>query len=246
MVLLEMMWGAWVLALLVVFIGSFMQGVVGYGVALFSAPLLFLINPDLVPAPLLIIGGLLPLMLLRDNWSFVQPRDLAFAYPGSALGVLIAALLVNAFAETSWQLIFGIAILSAVGLSLMRFTIQPTAAVIFSGALGSGLMGTLTAVGGPPLGLAYQNAQPGRVRGTLSAIFVPISVLSLTALGFSGMFGWADVWLAAGLMPAVIAGFFAARRLGHRIPAYLFPKIMLLTATLGGGYALVRGLIDLF
>ncbi|HHQ68938.1 MAG TPA: sulfite exporter TauE/SafE family protein [Halothiobacillaceae bacterium] len=242
---MDIAWGAWLLASVVVFIGSFMQGVVGYGVALFSAPLLFLINPALVPAPLLIIGGLMPLMLLRANWRYVKKQDLFFAYPGSVLGVLLATVLVNLFAQTSWQLVFGVAILAAVVLSLMRFNIQPTKPVVFSGAFGSGLMGTLTAVGGPPLGLAYQNAEPGRIRGTLSAIFAPLSVLSLTALGFSGMFGWADIVLAAGLMPAVIAGFFAAKRLGHRIPTYLFPKIMLLAATLGGGYALVRGILNL-
>ena len=52
----------WILAFMVVLIGSFIQGLLGYGVALFSAPLLFLINPVWVPVPLIIIGGFLPLL----------------------------------------------------------------------------------------------------------------------------------------------------------------------------------------
>lgn len=42
----------WALAVSVVVVGAAIQGVIGYGVALFSAPLLFLIHPTLVPAPL--------------------------------------------------------------------------------------------------------------------------------------------------------------------------------------------------
>ncbi|ABI57634.1 sulfite exporter TauE/SafE family protein [Alkalilimnicola ehrlichii MLHE-1] len=234
----------WVLAVSVVVVGAAIQGVIGYGVALFSAPLLFLIHPTLVPAPLVLIGGILPLMLLRANARHVVVRDLAWAWPGALLGAALAYLVIGLLPLSAWQTLFGALIVVAVVLSWVRLQVQPRGSVVFSGSLCAATMGTITGVGGPPLGLAYQNASPARVRGTLYAIFVPMSVMSLTALGMAGRFGWQDVALAASLLPGVVLGLGVSRYLGHWIPLAAYRNLMLGVALVAGGYTLVRGVVQ--
>lgn len=232
----------WALAIVVVFIGSAIQGVIGYGVGLFSAPLLFLIHPALVPAPLIIVGGILPLLVWRANARAVVPRDLAFALPAGLLGVIAAYLLAGMMTAAAWQWVFGLTIIFAVLVSVMRLDIQPTPPVICIGSFFSGCMGTLSGVGGPPLGVAFQHAEPARVRGTLSAIFVPMSVMALTALYFLDRLGWREVWLAAAMLPAVFGGFWFARRFGSRVPRKAYRAFVLGTAFIAGVYSVLKGL----
>ncbi len=236
-------WPLWMLAFLVIMGGSFLQGVIGYGVALFSAPLLFLIDPVLVPAPLIIVGGILPLLVLASSYRHVVVRDLAYAWPGGLVGVGLAYGLIRLLPEDTWQVIFGTVIIIAVLLSLLSASLQPGRPLIAGASMVAATMGTITAVGGPPLALAYQNAQPQRVRGTLSAIFIPLSVMSLAALWMLGRFTAADLVLAAALLPAMVIGFLLSRRVGRRMPARVFRPVMLTVALTAGAYSVVSGLI---
>jgi len=233
----------WGLAIAVVFAGSTIQGIVGYGVGLFSAPLLFLINPLLVPGPLVIVGGIVPLLMLRANRQAVVPRDLAFALPAGGIGVIAAWALVGLLPASTWQWLFGVLILLAGAVSCLRLRIRPDPFTISVGTFCSGCMGTITGVGGPPLGVVYQHADPARVRGTLSAIFIPLSVMSSLALIFLDRLGWREVWLAVAMIPAVFAGFWCARHLGTRVPRRGFRVFVLGTACVAGVYSVVRGLM---
>lgn len=233
----------WALAIVVVFIGSAIQGVIGFGVGLFSAPLLFVIHPALVPAPLIIIGGILPLLVWRANAPAVVPRDLAFALPAGSAGVLAAYLLAGLMTAATWQWLFGLTIIVAVLVSMLRLDIQPTPTAISVGSFFSGCMGTVSGVGGPPLAVAFQHAGPARVRGTLSAIFVPMSLVTLIALYFLDRLGWREVWLAVSMLPAVFGGFWLARRYGAHVPHRMYRFFVLGTALVAGVYSVVRGLL---
>lgn len=230
------------LAFLVVMGGSFLQGIIGYGVALFSAPLLILIDPILVPAPLIIVGGILPLLVLASSYRHIEVRDLAFAWPGGLVGVVIAYGLIRLLPEDTWQVIFGVVIIIAVLLSALSASLQPTRPIIAGASLVTGTMGTITGVGGPPLGLAYKNAQPQRVRGTLSAIFIPLSLMSLSALWLLGRFTAQDLVLAGALLPAMVLGFLLSRRVSRQLPASAFRIIMLTVALVAGSYSVISGL----
>lgn len=242
----------WLIAILIVTIGSFFQGVIGYGIALFSAPLLFLIDSSFVPAPVIIVGGILPLLVLRDNHQHVVWRDLYFTLPGSFIGVFTAWLVAGLLSAAAWDMIFGGLILLAVLVSLVSHLRRrrggysgsgPTNPVIFAGAYGTGLMGTITGVGGPPIGLAYQQASPGRIRGSLSATFIPSSIVALIALWHIDRFALSDVLLAAILVPGMLIGFYLSRRFGRYFPAHWFAALLHSISAIAGFYAVLRGLL---
>lgn len=243
----EITWQVWLIAVCVITVGSFFQGIIGYGVAIFSAPLLLLIDPVFVPAPLIIVGGLLPLILLTAHHRAVEWRDMYVAWPGALLGVLCAWIVANWLTQSTWNLFFAGIILVAVGVSLLRSTRPPSLSGIASGSFGSALMGTITGVGGPPIGLAYQNASPRRIVGSLSAIFVPTSLMSLTALWFLGRFQLSDVVLALSLLPGMLGGFWLSSRItgmsAERIPVPVYKWLMLSVAALASVYTILREII---
>ena len=57
--------------------------------------------------------------------------------------------------------------------------------VVLAGAT-SGLLGTATSIGGPPMALVWQRNSGARLRGTMSGFFLIGSVMSLVVLAFTG------------------------------------------------------------
>ena len=59
---------------------------------------------------------------------------------------------------------------------------DPRPPALLIGGVLAGVMGTIAAVGGPPLALLYQHAPGAQVRGTLSGLFFLGTIVSLAAL----------------------------------------------------------------
>jgi hypothetical protein len=233
-----------VVAGLVVAFGALVQGTVGFGLALVAAPLLALLDPALVPVPLLLLATAhAALMLVRErgeaDWAGVG-WALVGRIPGIALGVLAVAVL-----PQRW---FGAVVAATVllcgGLSLVRWRPRRTVPALLAAGLVSGAGGTASAIGGPPVALLYQDAPGPCVRATLGAYFAVGSLLSLAGLAVGGEVG-TDALVSAGLLlPFMVAGFAVsspARRLldrGWTRPAVLAVAIagalgLLVQAVLG-------------
>jgi hypothetical protein len=77
----------------------------------------------------------------------------------------------------------------------------------------AGTTGTATSIGGPPIGLVYQQETGPRIRATLSLYFVVGNLLALAALAAAGHLPGRA--LSAGLLlaPCAMAGFVIASRL---------------------------------
>ena len=102
-------------------------------------------------------------------------------------------------------------------------------------------MGTITAVGGPPIALIYQNQKGPLVRANMSAFFLLASFLSLAALLASGYLGQRELWLFITTLPGVIAGFLLSALFVNRMPFEWLRPIILAIAAIAGAAALFRG-----
>ncbi|MCG5536386.1 sulfite exporter TauE/SafE family protein [Ectothiorhodospira mobilis] len=232
----------WLLASAVILVGAILQGAIGYGVALLGAPLLYLIHPLLVPAPMIIIGMSLPLLILLREWRAVQPADVAWALPGSIAGTALAALVLGVVDQDLLGGLLGALVLLAVALSLVRRVPDPGPAILLPAAGLSGFMATITSIGGPPLALAFQNVSGPRLRGTLSAIFVPAGILSLSTLAWLDRFGPVEVLLGLSLLPAILLGFWISGRVAHRLDRRWLRPTVLAFSALAGAAAMVQAL----
>ncbi len=217
-----------VLGFVIAIVGSLIQGSIGFGLAVVCAPTLLLVNPTFVPGSLLVAALLLSLMMIARERTHVAWGEVAFSTLGRTFTIIPAALMV-AWLDPFWfNNVFAIAVLVAVTMSLggWHLTMSRTNLVI-AGAI-SGLTGTISSIGGPPMALVYQHSRGPHLRATLSAIFTAGTILSMIALALFGEFGTKDILLGIALMPGVLVGFFlstfTAKYLDQRAtrPAVLF------------------------
>lgn len=107
----------------------------------------------------------------------------------------------------------------------LRF--EPTDRALVAAGVVSGVLGTVAAVGGPPLALLYQDASGARIRSTISGFFVIGTIVSLAALWTIGRFGVGELRLALVMLPGMLAGLALSRHIapyvdrGHTRPAVL-------------------------
>jgi uncharacterized membrane protein YfcA len=230
-------------ALAAVLAGAFVQGSVGFGVNILAAPVLALLDPDALPATLILAA--LPLavgMLVREH-GHVDPEGLRWLLVGRLPGTALGALVVATLPTDGLAAAIGALVLVAVAMSALAppLAVTPTSALAV-GAL-SGVMGTASSIGGPPPALLYQH-HPGPVlRSTTAALFVVGTTLSALALAVAGEVGWADVRLAVALVPAIAGGLLLSRLLAGHIDAGWLRPAVLVVAAVAGTATLLRGLL---
>ena len=157
------------LANLALLAGACLQGVAGYGIGTLAAPLLFLISPMLIPAPLVLNAVVLTIFMLLRNRGALQVREVRFAIGGGVGGMILAGITLMLISPTGFELAFGVLILLGVLLSAggLRPALNARNSILAGAA--STYMGTITAVGGPPIALIYQNEKGPLVRANMSA-----------------------------------------------------------------------------
>ncbi len=221
-------------ATLIVTAGSIVQGSVGFGLGILAAPLLLLIDPRLVPGPLLLAALVLTVLLAGREWRAIRFGDLAWSLPGRVVGTAVAATLLRAMPADRVGLLVAVLILASVALSATGLALEPRPpALLGAGAL-AGLLGTATSTGGPPIAMLYQREGGPLARGTLSAFFVVGVVISLAGLAVVGRFGATEVRLSGELLPGVLAGFLISRRTARLLDrGYARPAILALSAVAG-------------
>lgn len=234
-----------ILANLALLAGACLQGVAGYGIGTLAAPLLFLINPVLVPAPLILNAVVLTVFMLLRNRAALQFRQVRFAIGGGVGGTILAGMTLMLISPKGFELAFGVLILIGVLLSAggLRPALNARNSILAGAA--STYMGTITAVGGPPIALIYQDQKGPLVRANMSAFFLAASFFSLAALVASGYLGQRELQLFVVTFPGVLIGFWLSGKLVNRMPFDGLRPVILGIAAIAGVAALIRGLMSL-
>lgn len=194
-------------AIAIITVGATVQASAGFGLGLVSAPVLLLIEPALVPGPLLAAGLTMALLISVRDRAGIDVKGLRAALLGRVVGIIPAVFILAAISPKIFGLIFAALVLTAVVLSLLGLSIKPTPKRIFCAGAISGLMATISSIGGPPMALMYQRSQGMQLRGTLSGYFTVGAILSLIALTIGGQVGWHEAKLALMLLPGIGLGF---------------------------------------
>jgi len=200
-------WANLALAAAGVAAGTALQRLAGLGLGLLAAPVMAFAAPDYLPAVLLILGALVGLgstTLARDAVAW---RELPPGMAGRVLGAGAAALVAGAVVGSpALPVVVALIVLAAVALSVAGLQVPVRRATLFAAGLAAGLMGTLTAIGGPPMALLYQHAPPRRAAAMQNAFFLFGMIVSLAALALAGLVGARHLALALILAPAALLG----------------------------------------
>lgn len=220
-----------VLALAIVVVGSVLQGSIGFGMGLLSAPVLGLLDPDFLPVA--VIVSVIPLgvgVVLHDH-RHIEWRQMATALAGRTPGVVIGAWLVRVVGSTAISMAIALSVLLAVVGSLTRRRFRPTPLNLVTAGLASGITGTAAGIGGPPIALTYQHSDPETLRATLGGFFTVGAVMSFLALAIGGTVEARQLQLSLLLVPATLTGLALSRLVVRRLAADKVRPVVLVACT---------------
>ena len=230
------------LASLIIVIGAVTQSLLGFGLAVVSTPLLYIVDPELVPVPVIILSFSIALLTLLRERGNLELGGLQYALAGRIPGSLLGVTLLLA-PRAVLGLIIAVIVGVAVVMSLKKFSVAVTRRNLFIAGAFSGIFGTVAGIGGPPMALLLTGREAGKFRAALSAFFMVSTCISLLILALSGMVSWRDLLLSVLLLPAVLLGFIAS---GILLPRVDKRRTRLLTLTLCGASALLLALKSLW
>lgn len=192
---------------LVVAIGAAVQRVVGFGMALIATPRLALLDPALVPVPLLLLSSVHSVLTLGREHRQTDWPGVGWATLGRAAGTVLGVYAVTQLSTNGLSIVVALSVLLCLGPSLLSWRPRPAApSLVIAGAAG-GATGTAAGIGGPPVALLYQHADGARLRATMGAYFVVGSILSIVGLAIAGAVTTEAMQAAAVLLPFMLAGF---------------------------------------
>jgi uncharacterized protein len=192
---------------LAVFAGAIVQGSVGFGLGLVAAPVLTMLDHSLMPGAIQVVNMTLPLFTLAAEWRRVDWRGVGFAVLGRLPGSLIGAVIVVYISVYTLGIFVGAMVLLAVGLTARTISLPRNGATITGAGFLSGITGTATGIGGPPIALVYQSAKGPQIRATLAMFFFLSAAQSLVILAIVGHLPARALATGATLIVPMILGF---------------------------------------
>ena len=233
----------WIIGAVVLFFGSWVQTTIGFGLAVVAAPILVWVAPTWIPIVLTSIALLLSFINTWNQRKFLNIGEMVVPMitriPGTILGVwLLAQISVNTL-----QILVSVTVLMAVfvSYSAAKFEANKTNLAI-AGAI-SGVTGSTTAIGGPPMAVIMQHGSPNEIRANLSLYFTYSCILSLIGYYWVGMLDAEIIMTSLSFVPVMLLGFFFGIKSRKFIDAEKFRLALLFLCLISGVGALIGALI---
>jgi uncharacterized membrane protein YfcA len=188
-------------------------------VGLVAAPVMTMLAPGLMPTSIQVVNATLPLFTLAVEWRRIDWSGLGWALLGRLPGSLIGTLIVVTVSVQVLGVFVGCMVLIAVALSVRMVAVPRTGATITGAGFISGVTGTSTGIGGPPMALVFQGAKGPQVRATLALFFLFSAVQSLLLLWGVGELTAEALRFGASLIPFLVAGFLVSGPLRRYLDA---------------------------
>lgn len=226
-----------------VLLASCLQASIGFGIGMLAAPVVALVDPALIPGTLIMVATLVTLIVVIREREDIDLHGTGWALVGRVPGTITGALLLAMLPERALTILLAGVVLVGVALSSVGWIPAPRRRnVVLAGAT-SGVLGTATSIGGPPMALVWQRNSGARLRGTMSGFFLVGSVMSIAALALTGAVTGQTVLAFAALVPAAIAGYALSRRINHLLDPKRLRWLAIGASTVGAVVLIGRELL---
>lgn len=195
----------------VIFLAACLQASTGFGMGMLAAPVVAMVDPTLLPATLILLALLVTILVTVRERQHLDLRGTGWALMGRIPGSFLGAWLVAVLSKEGLAWVVVVVVLTGLVLALKGWAPRPVRVNLIAAGAASGMMGTATSIGGPPMALVWQGHQGSRLRGTMSAFFMVGSAISLASLGVAGAVTAEILTLALWMVPAVLGGYLASR-----------------------------------
>ena len=211
----------------VLFLATVIRSALGFGEALVAVPLLALVVPVEVAAPVAVLASItIAFIAVVQDWRQIHVRSASWLVISTLAGVPLGLLLLKAVAEPIIKAVLAVLIVAFSLYSLLNRKHHELSNDRWAWLFGfiAGVLGGAYGMNGPPLVVygSLRGWSPKHFRATLQGYFLPASLL--------GMFGYwlAGLWTPAvsrfyllSLAPVIVATFLG-RAINHRMNARQF------------------------
>jgi uncharacterized membrane protein YfcA len=195
-----------------ILMGACLQASIGFGMGMLAAPVVAIVDPSLIPGTLIMLASLVTVMVTVREREAIDLSGTGWALVGRVPGTIAGALLLTAIPERMLALLIAGVVLFGVVLTSLGWVPAPRRRNLMLAGATSGVLGTATSIGGPPMALVWQNSSGPKLRGTMSGFFLIGSVLSIAVLAITGGVHAETFRTCALLIPALLAGYLLSRR----------------------------------
>jgi len=242
--------GLLVPVLAVIFIATLIRSAFGFGEALIAVPLLALIIPVDVAAPLAVLVSItVAAVILLQDWRKVHVRSAGSLVLATLFGIPLGLLLLKSLPAPVVKVILALCILAFSAYCLTsRRSLQlrdDRHAWIFGFV--AGIMGGAYGMNGPPL-VVYGTLRrwtPEQFRATLQGYFLPASLIGMAGYWLTGLWQPTVTSYYLRSLPLTLAAIFLGRWINRRLSGSAFVRYVhggliaiatvLLIQTLAGG-----------
>jgi hypothetical protein len=226
-----------------VVVGSTVQSAVGLGVGLVAAPVTALLEPTLMPGALLMVAVLMPCLTLIHDHHDIHWSGLSWSLPARVPGTLVGVWVVTELSDRELGIMIGLVVLIAVGVTWRAVVVPVNRATLSAAGFTSGITGTATSIGGPPIAIVYQHRPPREIRTTMAVYFLVGAALSLVALTVSGDLTGDQVVAALALLPFLAVGALVGTWARRSLPAHVVRPAVLVVSSASAVVLLVRSIV---
>lgn len=176
----------------VLFLATLIRSAFGFGEALVSVPLLALMLPVEVAAPIAVLASVtVALIVVLQDWRKIHARSAGKLFLPTLLGIPLGLLILRVAAEPVIKGVLAAIIISFAAHSLFsrkkRELTNDRFAWLFG--FGAGVLGGAYGMNGPPLAMygSLRRWSPQHFRATLQAYFLPASLTGLVGYRLAGL-----------------------------------------------------------
>jgi uncharacterized membrane protein YfcA len=212
----------------VFFIATLIRSALGFGEALVAVPLLALVLPVTVAAPVAVLMSItVAAAVVAQDWRHVHIGDALRLVAATVFGIPFGLLLLHLGSETLIKSALGV-IVAAFALASIRGREGPHRLVDerFAWPFGfaAGVLGGAYGMNGPPLAMygALRQWTPGRFRATLQGYFLPASAIGLLGYWIVGLWTRQVTTYYLESLPAAVVAIALGRAVNRRFDARRF------------------------
>jgi uncharacterized membrane protein YfcA len=236
---------------LVLFLATLIRSAFGFGEALIAVPLLALVVPVEIAAPVAVLGSItVALIAVVQDWRHVHVRSAGWLVLSTVVGIPLGLLLLKAVAEPIVKGGLATVIIAFSSYSLLsrqkRELHNDKSAWIFG--FFAGVLGGAYGMNGPPLVIygSLRKWSPQHFRATLQGYFLPASLIGMGGYWLAGL--WTPVVTRFYLLslPGVLLATYLGRVLNRRMDAHQFLFYVQLSLVVIGAVLLLQAVLPLF
>jgi uncharacterized protein len=215
----------------VVFVATLIRSTFGFGEGLIAVPLLALILPVEIAAPVVVLLSItIAAVVVMQDWRKIHVRSTGWLLAPTFVGIPLGIALLRSVHQNGVKAALAILIIAFSGYSLVgkrppELREDSRGWLLGCGFL-AGVLGGAYGMNGPPLVIygAMRRWSPQHFRATLQGYFLPASLVAMAGYWLAGLWVPAVTHDYLISLPAALPAIFLGRVLNHRLRGEAFLK----------------------